>query len=84
MGQKEALLLLDQRCDAEQMKLFLRNGLELDEKLDFLFHLDRCASCRQFVYEALHQYQRNPRREPQGKGWKQLLETDWDANPNNR
>jgi hypothetical protein len=78
MGHKEVFLLLDQRCDPEQLQLFLENRLSLDEKLDFLFHLDRCSSCREFVYEALHPHQKDPRREPQGKSWMQLLETDWD------
>lgn len=32
-------------CDRQTLVRFLRDQLEEDDRLDFLFHLDKCASC---------------------------------------
>ena len=39
-------------CDRKRISGFLGNTLNLDDKLEFLMHLDRCVSCWNQIYEA--------------------------------
>lgn len=39
-------------CDRKLVARFLKNQLEDEDRLDFLFHLDQCPSCWEEVYNA--------------------------------
>ena len=39
-------------CDRKRISGFLNNTLNLDDKLEFLLHLDRCATCWNQIYVA--------------------------------
>ena len=54
-------------CDRKMMLSFLRDQLEQDDRLVFLFHLDECPNCWDTVYNATkathpHFYKRPPRK----------------------
>ncbi len=54
-------------CDKEKLRGFLSNQLELDDRLEFLLHLDRCAACWNELYSATkaehpHYYQTGSKR----------------------
>jgi len=54
-------------CNRQTLVRFLGDQLEEDDRLDFLYHLDACASCWGEVYEAEkanhpHYYKKPPRR----------------------
>ncbi len=40
------------RCDRKRISGFLDNTLNLDDKLEFLMHLDTCAACWNQIYVA--------------------------------
>ncbi|MFQ5739674.1 MAG: hypothetical protein ACE5JX_11745 [Acidobacteriota bacterium] len=44
--------LTTETCSREHLIGFLTNQLELDEKLQFLFHLETCSQCWGEVYNA--------------------------------
>ena len=45
-------------CDRKRISGYLNNTLDLDDKLEFLMHLDRCATCWNQIYVATKaQYQ---------------------------
>ena len=53
-------------CDRQALVEFLKNRLEDDDRLDFLFHLDTCVSCWEEVYNATksthpHYYKKPPK-----------------------
>lgn len=57
-------------CDRITLLRFLREQLEEDDRLDFLFHLDDCPNCWDAVYNATkaahpHFYKRPPRKSSQ-------------------
>ncbi|MDE2927778.1 MAG: zf-HC2 domain-containing protein [Acidobacteriota bacterium] len=39
-------------CDRKRISGFLGNTLNLDDKLEFLLHLDTCSSCWNQIYAA--------------------------------
>lgn len=39
-------------CDRKRISGFLGNTLNLDDKLEFLMHLDTCSSCWNQIYAA--------------------------------
>ena len=48
------------RCDRTRISGFLGNTLNLDDKLEFLMHLDTCAACWNQIYVATKaRYQQN-------------------------
>lgn len=54
-------------CDRQQLAGFLRNQLDEDDKLDFLFHLDNCTNCWEEVYNVTkaahpHYYKNSSRK----------------------
>jgi hypothetical protein len=47
-------------CDRRRIAGFLENTLSLDDKLEFLMHLDTCAACWNQIYVATKaQYQQS-------------------------
>lgn len=40
-------------CDRKRIAGFLQGTLGLDDKLEFLMHLDTCASCWNQIYAAM-------------------------------
>ena len=40
------------KCDSERLKKFLAGRLRVEQKLEFLFHLDSRAQCWYQVYQA--------------------------------
>lgn len=66
-------------CDRILLAGFLRDQLEENDRLNFLFHLDDCTTCWDAVYDATkashpHFYKRPTRRQAQ-----QFVEPDLDA-----
>ena len=56
-----------QTCDRAKLGAFLSDQLELDDRLEFLIHLDRCAACWNELYsvtkaEHPHYYQTGSKR----------------------
>jgi len=45
-------MILTEICNRQAVTRFLRNELDLDEKLDFLDHLQECKQCWTEVYDA--------------------------------
>lgn len=55
------------RCNPDQLGPFLADELEIEDKLEFLYHLDECGECWESVYNAIksqhpHFYRSAPRR----------------------
>ncbi len=55
------------RCKREQIVGFLRNQLDVDEKLEFLGHVEACVQCWEEIYNARknehpHYYKRTSRQ----------------------
>ena len=53
-------------CDRRTLVDFLKDGLEDDDRLEFLFHLDTCTGCWEEVYNAAksthpHFYKKPPK-----------------------
>ena len=47
-------------CDRKRISGYLGNTLELDDKLEFLMHIDTCAACWNQIYLATKaRYQQN-------------------------
>ncbi len=56
-----------ERCKREQIVGFLTNRLDVDEKLEFLGHVEECVQCWEEVYNARknehpHYYKRTSRQ----------------------
>lgn len=53
-------------CNRKHIAQFLANELSIDDKLDFLFHLDNCTTCWEEVYAAVRaqhaHYYKSPSR----------------------
>lgn len=54
-------------CDRKKLTQFLSKELDIDNKLDFLFHLDDCTECWEEVYNVIkaqhpHYYKSKARR----------------------
>ena len=54
-------------CDPRRLSHFLSERLDVDEKLDFLYHLDRCSECWEALYnlrraQHSHYYQKKGRK----------------------
>jgi hypothetical protein len=45
-------VILTDECDRERLIGFLANQLELDDRLDFLTHVETCGRCWDEVYNA--------------------------------
>ena len=66
-------------CDPRRLARFLSEGLDVDEKLDFLYHLDRCPECWEALYDLKraqhsHYYQKKGRKMVLSK--KELAQVD--------
>ncbi len=47
-------------CDRKRISGFLGDTLDLDDKLEFLMHLDTCSTCWNQIYAAMKtQYQQD-------------------------
>ena len=60
-------VILSENCDRNLLVGFLTNRLEIDERLDFLIHLEACGQCWEEVYKARkaehpHYYKRTNRQ----------------------
>ena len=60
-------MTINRTCDKGKLLAFLSNQLELDDQLEFLLHLDRCAACWNELYSATkaehpHYYQTGSKR----------------------
>ncbi len=60
-------MILTDVCDRQTVARFLGNELDLDEKLEFLEHLEECKQCWGEVYNARknehpHYYKKTSRR----------------------
>jgi len=43
---------MSEQCNRKRLAAYLANKLELEERLDLLFHLDHCIQCWEEVYNA--------------------------------
>ena len=60
-------MTMTRTCDRAKLGAFLSDQLELDDQLEFLTHLDRCAACWNELYSATkaqhpHYYQTGSKR----------------------
>lgn len=60
-------MIVTEQCKRERLVGFLTNQLEIDERLEFLSHLDLCGRCWDEVYNARkaehpHYYKTSSRR----------------------
>lgn len=57
---------MPEHCNRRRLLGYLRNTLDLEEKLDFLFHVDHCTRCWEDIYnyqkaQHPHWYRQNSR-----------------------
>ena len=60
-------MIITDICSRQTVSLFLVNELDVDQKLDFLIHVEECKQCWKDIYDARkkehpHYYQRTSRR----------------------
>ncbi len=72
------------KCNREQLIPFLSNKLDVEDKLDFLSHLENCSQCWDLVYNSIkaqhpHYYKstprpRTPKKERQDRNKEEIYE----------